>query len=158
MRSAINGATNEAKRGEETPATYPCVAPVTHSPSSRCTARGYYTARRFGCHGLHPQVSGNRKQRQSPFICLPSLLARTQTKAQNPAVHPHELRGSQALSRRRPTLPPSCPGSTMGAGGLNFRVRNGNGCGPTAIATGKIKMSDSGGPEGPPTANTLTDV
>ena len=25
----------------------------------------------------------------------------------------------------------------MGAGGLNYRVRNGNGCGPTAIATGK---------------------
>jgi hypothetical protein len=25
----------------------------------------------------------------------------------------------------------------MGAGGLNYRVRNGNGCDPTAIATGK---------------------
>ena len=27
-----------------------------------------------------------------------------------------------------------CP-STIGAGGLNFRVRDGNGCGPSAIAT-----------------------
>ena len=42
------------------------------------------------------------------------------------------------ISRQRPTLPPSCPGSTIGAGGLNFRVRNGNGCDPSAIATGKL--------------------
>ena len=32
--------------------------------------------------------------------------------------------------RRRPTLPPSRPGSTIGAGGLNFRVRDGTGCFP----------------------------
>ena len=29
--------------------------------------------------------------------------------------------------------------STIGAGGLNCRVRDGNGCGPAAIATGNIK-------------------
>ena len=39
-------------------------------------------------------------------------------------------------SRRRPTFPPSCPGSIIGAGGLNFRVRDGNGCDPSAIVTG----------------------
>ncbi len=39
--------------------------------------------------------------------------------------------------RRRPTLPPRYQGSTIGAGGLNFRVRNGNGCFPSAIATAK---------------------
>ena len=37
--------------------------------------------------------------------------------------------------RRRPTLPGRLHPSTIGAGGLNFRVRNGNGCDPTAIAT-----------------------
>src|SRR4029453_15554649 len=37
--------------------------------------------------------------------------------------------------RRRPTLPGSLPPSTIGAGGLNFRVRNGNGCDPSAMAT-----------------------
>ncbi len=37
--------------------------------------------------------------------------------------------------RRRPTLPHSCPCSTIGAEGLNFRVRDGNGCFPFAIAT-----------------------
>ena len=33
--------------------------------------------------------------------------------------------------------PTQLPGQYHGAGGLNFRVRNGNGCGPTAIATDK---------------------
>jgi hypothetical protein len=37
--------------------------------------------------------------------------------------------------RRRPTLPGDLSPSTIGAGGLNFRVRNGNGCDPTAMAT-----------------------
>ena len=43
--------------------------------------------------------------------------------------------------RRRPTLPPGCPGSTIGAEGLNGRVRDGNGCLPLAIATEKINNS-----------------
>ncbi len=38
--------------------------------------------------------------------------------------------------RRRPTLPEGIPSSTIGAGGLNFRVRNGNGCDTAAMATG----------------------
>ena len=37
--------------------------------------------------------------------------------------------------RRRPTLPGRIHPSTIGADRLNFRVRNGNGCGPVAIAT-----------------------
>src|SRR5210317_2275041 len=37
--------------------------------------------------------------------------------------------------RRRPTLPPSRPGSTIGAEELNCRDRNGNGCDLLAIAT-----------------------
>ncbi len=40
--------------------------------------------------------------------------------------------------RRRPTLPHGLPCSTMGSGGLNFRVRDGNGCGPSDIATGNL--------------------
>jgi hypothetical protein len=36
--------------------------------------------------------------------------------------------------RRRPTLPPPCGGSTIGAGRLNFRVRDGSGCFPVAVA------------------------
>src|SRR5690606_39305170 len=36
------------------------------------------------------------------------------------------------------TLPQSSPCSTIGAGGLNDRVRDGIGCGPSAIVTRKI--------------------
>jgi len=38
------------------------------------------------------------------------------------------------ISWRRPTLPGTNP-STIGAGGLNCRVRDGNGCDPSAVAT-----------------------
>ena len=46
--------------------------------------------------------------------------------------------GASEKSRRRPTLPGSYPPSTIGAGGLHDRVRNGNGCFPAAIATGNL--------------------
>ena len=36
--------------------------------------------------------------------------------------------------RQRPTLPHSDPCSTIGAEGLYFRVRDGNGCYPFAVA------------------------
>jgi hypothetical protein len=42
---------------------------------------------------------------------------------------------SSKVSRRRLTLPPRLQGSTIGAGRLNFRVRNGTGCFPSAMAT-----------------------
>ena len=38
--------------------------------------------------------------------------------------------------RPRPTLPQHLVCSTIGAGGLNYRVRDGNGCGPSAITAG----------------------
>ena len=44
-------------------------------------------------------------------------------------------------NRRRPTLPGGLPPSTIGAGGLNCRVRNGNGCVPAAMVTGSIVSS-----------------
>src|SRR2546429_6154880 len=34
---------------------------------------------------------------------------------------------------RSPTLPQGYPCSTMGPGGLNYRVRDGNGCGPSGM-------------------------
>src|SRR5256885_2449251 len=55
----------------------------------------------------------------------------------------------RTMSRRRPTLPPSHPGSTIGAGGLNFRVRDGTGCFPSAIATETVsRISGSDEVEG----------
>src|SRR3989442_7892251 len=47
------------------------------------------------------------------------------------------LGGLQQRSWRRPTLPPPLRGSTIGADGLNDRVRDGNGCGPVALVASK---------------------
>src|SRR3982750_1968680 len=41
-------------------------------------------------------------------------------------------------SRRRPTLPQSFPCSTIGPGGLNFRVRDGIGCNPSGKTAGNL--------------------
>ena len=40
--------------------------------------------------------------------------------------------------RQRPTLPRTYARSTIGGSRLNFRVRNGNGCDPAPMATGKL--------------------
>src|SRR5690606_7251902 len=49
---------------------------------------------------------------------------------------PHPVLGAAfcVVVRRRPTLPHSLGCSTIGAGGLSFRVRNGSGRFPTAMA------------------------
>ena len=49
-------------------------------------------------------------------------------------------RAYEEIFRRRPTLPHSYPCSTIGAKGLNFRVRDGFGCFPFAITTEKNCM------------------
>ena len=44
--------------------------------------------------------------------------------------------------RRRPTLPRPLGRSTIGAAGLNGRVRDGNGCGPCALVASDLERSD----------------
>ena len=56
--------------------------------------------------------------------CAPLLLRGDSRAAARPA------------GRRRPALPQGRPCSTIGAGGLNFRVRYGTGCAPAALAAG----------------------
>src|SRR5262249_55683427 len=50
----------------------------------------------------------------------------------------HDLAGSPSKSRRRPTLPPGCPGSTIGSKELDFRVRDGIGYDLLDITTGNL--------------------
>ena len=45
------------------------------------------------------------------------------------------LKGLFQLIWQRPTFPRSYPRSIIGPEGLNFRVRDGNGCDPLGIAT-----------------------
>ena len=73
-----------------------------------------------------PQAAENR----------PAATRLTGLPATKKAPH-HGVRGLVSrLFRRRPTLPGGIPPSTIGAGGLNFRVRDGNGCDSAAMATG----------------------
>ena len=44
--------------------------------------------------------------------------------------------------RQRPAFPGSCPPSIIGAGELNYCVRDGNRCGLSAIATGMVEGLD----------------
>ena len=55
---------------------------------------------------------------------------RTETRTGRPRGRPVRTK-----SRQRPTLPLRLQSSTIGAGGLNFRVRDGTGCSPSAMAT-----------------------
>ena len=57
-------------------------------------------------------------------------------KAKAPSRHLREDSGPSKKIRQRPTLPRGFPRSTIGSGGLNFRVRDGNGWDPSDIATG----------------------
>src|SRR5438093_3051973 len=50
---------------------------------------------------------------------------------------------SSYYCRQRPTLPHSFPYSTIGGIRLNFRVRNGNGCDPDPMTTGKLSCLGS---------------
>ena len=52
---------------------------------------------------------------------------------------PAEAGPSREIIRRRPTLPGGCPPSTIGAGGLNFSVRNGKRCFPAAMTAEIVK-------------------
>ncbi len=56
---------------------------------------------------------------------------------------PAKMAGVVDSSRRRPTLPRGRPRSTIGPGGLNFRVRDGNGCFPSGMIAGKLFCSQS---------------
>ena len=51
------------------------------------------------------------------------------------------IRGFGKKSRQRPTLPHGFPCSTIGSEELNFRVRDGIGCGLFEITTGNLWVS-----------------
>ena len=58
--------------------------------------------------------------------------------SRNAKKRPAKAASLDIKSRHRPTLPPPLEGSTIGAGGLNFRVRDGTGCDPSAVGTETI--------------------
>ena len=94
-------------------------APIRHAPPAPRRAAPQHQRR------CRPTPRRHRRRRR-----------RWMDRAENGEGPPHG--GGPSRNRRRPTLPGGLPPSTIGAGGLNFRVRNGNGCDPAALATGNL--------------------
>jgi hypothetical protein len=96
-----------------------------------------------------PHLSNEREPTTAPARCpapresRPSRLPQKGPSGSSRKLTAHDFsimgRTFENNSRRRPTLPHTCARSTIGAGGLNCRVRNGNGCFPPATVTGKLE-------------------
>jgi hypothetical protein len=75
-----------------------------------------------------------------PTSHLSHPLTKSATKKEPP--QDQVIRGGSMRCRRRPTLPRSLERSTIGAVGLNDRVRNGNGCGPYAPVASELVTTE----------------
>ena len=112
---------------------------VTRRSSVPCSS----VARRSGAAGRRP-ASGH--DRVDARVSDPSFECTATRNSSSDATKALQNAGpSSEKSRRRPTLPGGLPPSTIGAGGLNCRVRNGNGCFPAAMATGNHALSPEWG-------------
>ena len=79
----------------------------------------------------------NQHRRIKPIEVLTGKQsARLRRKKKEPA---RLLKQALVVTRQRPTFPLPHSSSIIGLGGLNFRVRYGNGCGPSGNATGNIE-------------------
>ena len=115
------------------PGWLPCGRPAGH--------RGMRTGRDRRCrsHSLSRATSaGFRRLLLGPWasrVPQPRLSASSFNTTQTSEEGRSTITGATLFKhvRRRPTLPRGPPRSTIGAEGLNFRVRNGTGCFPFAI-------------------------
>ena len=89
-------------------------------------------------HGASPALRRFGSESSTAGAVGPSCARKKKAPAQSAPGPRIEMK----KSRQRPTLPPGYPGSTIGAGGLNGRVRNGNGCDPSAMVTGMNYQDD----------------
>ena len=113
---------------------------------SAALAPGWATSRRTGPFRLlvvvlvfgacHVGLLGERRIVPVGYV-PPAMKSRDERPVAHSQLSASEGRSSEK-SRRRPTLPGGYPPSTIGAGGLHYRVRDGNGCFPAAIATGNL--------------------
>src|SRR5205823_3624158 len=82
-------------------------------------------------------LSRHRRPKEGKTAFLPRPLARRHSFSHEKGPTPTGMGPLRKVSWRRPALPLLRRSSTLGAGGLNDRVRDGNGCFPPAIATRK---------------------
>ena len=130
-RPAVLGCARAAALGRA-----PRRGPAAAAGATRGLGPARPRAARGSCPARRPRVPAARAPalgrpgslshvHQPPALTLPRQAKR--------AARPYRERPSSKHVRRRPTLPRGPPRSTIGAEGLNFRVRNGTGCFPFAI-------------------------
>ncbi len=108
----------------------------TRSVAVRWTSHCRRPRRHPGGRGGPPRTNDDGRVRETRPRMVPARRRDSRPYATSPASNGRRGLLSR-LFRRRPTLPGRIPPSTIGAGGLNFRVRDGNGCDSAAMATGK---------------------
>ena len=124
------GAPRRAQRGEA-----PCKKVDCERRRLRDTAYclEHHIAQRFGRQLLDGSQIAWAAARASPF-----RLGQTKKKKARKKRLASSAPFLRISSRRRPTLPQGFPCSTIGPGGLNFRVRDGIGCEPLRYSRRKI--------------------
>src|SRR5215475_12809423 len=90
-----------------------------------------------------PQTQEARIKKRPVTIARngPFVIFRPPCRGQSSSSRP--LPEREILSWQRPTFPHSYPCSIIGSVGLNFRVRDGNGCDPHDMTTRKVKEVDN---------------
>ena len=116
------------------PGRSPALLPASGKPRPR-RVRPPRPRRPYGAQGGASGKKTNRFQDFGASLPSPSVRIGLSTFIKRAARTWRGAGGSNECVRRFPTLPGVCTPSTIGAGGLNFRVRNGNGWIPAAIAT-----------------------
>ena len=112
------------------------------------------------------RATRSNEPREAPATPDRTLKSEKQN-SESPEVAPSAVFwASWEKSRRRPTLPHGYPCSTIGSEELNFRVRDGIGCGLFEITTGNcgirrdraMRRCERGGPESVPSLLALVQI
>ena len=109
--------------------------------SSRGGLTGSGRRRRHARHHTDPGASSPGGRVAAPVGYAPPREFRTAAPVGGAGDATHRTAPGTQKSWRRPIFPKGCPLSIFGAGELNFRVRDGNGCGLSASVT-RISASD----------------
>lgn len=117
----------EYAEGEKPLVTSSCATWGWWSRQPPCRWPGFLAGKRPRCDRQRP--NWRRRGSSARMSLSRGWRGSTWCTQQSPLMH------RKKVPWQRPTLPGGCPPSTIGAGGLNCRVRDGTGCFPAAPVT-----------------------
>ncbi len=154
--SAGDGGTTGSPELHRPPAR-PAAATAAHPPGAgghaapRLTAGTFLPQESFAGGEKRPRRGGPAAKKKSDlgsrslvleagtFLCSTPYATGTEKR---PRERENRNVPGKEKARRLPTLPIPCGISTIGHAGLNFRIRNGIGCGPRGMITGQTWSSE----------------